>query len=387
LKIRIYLLRNLKIIELIKHSPTYLVLLLSFLLVNGYQASAQKKPVKKEKHFEADLGFSTIYDNNILKYSDKYLDRFMNGQDPGRFHIETYDDIIFNQSGEIAATYRIIKKLKTRFNVNYFFNSYATNNIKNWYFVNIGLQQFISKRASFKVFYNYVPRFYVRHFRDDDLVEIYGYTPETFVQFSFTKENYGFWIQNTFFENTRFRLAFDYAKYYHNKHYTEYDCKNYLFGATLYQPLHEKLRLELGYEYEYSDAKGYDETGETKNTADDADATYYEYGFVFGLDWKLPEIKKKEHDLDLKAGYQNRNYLSEHYLEEDPEHVSRVDNNVQAALTYNFNLNKYFTLSAFYRYYFRDSGAESAFNDLYVSVEKDYKQSQVGIKVVYNIKF
>jgi hypothetical protein len=151
--------------------------------------------------------------------------------------------------------------------------------------------------------------------------------------------------------------------------------------------LHEKLRLELGYEYEYSDAKGYDETGETKNTADDADATYYEYGFVFGLDWKLPEIKKKEHDLDLKAGYQNRNYLSEHYLEEDPEHVSRVDNNVQAALTYNFNLNKYFTLSAFYRYYFRDSGAESAFNDLYVSVEKDYKQSQVGIKVVYNIKF
>jgi hypothetical protein len=376
-----------EIIRLIKLSPTYLALLLIIFFVNGHQASAQKKPVKKEKHFEAEIGFSTIYDNNILKYSDKYLDRFMNGQDPGRFHIETYDDIILNQSGEIAATYRIIKKLKTRFSANYFFNSYLTNNIKNWYFINVGLQQFITKKASFKIFYNYVPRFYVRHFRDDDWVEIYGYVPETFVQFSFTKENYGFWIQNTFFDNTRLRLSFDYAKYYHNNHYTEYDCKNYLYGASLYQPLHEKLRLELGYEYEYSDAKGYDEEGESKNTADDADATYYENGFAFGLNWKLPEIKKKEHDLDLKAAYQNRKYLSEHYLEEDPEHVSRVDNNVQVALTYNFNLNKYFTLSAFYKYYFRDSGAESEFNDLYVSAEKDYKQSQAGLKVVYNIKF
>ena len=379
--------KNFKIIKLYQPGSNLFLLLLIIFLFNGFQASSQKKPAKKEKHFEAEIGFATIYDNNILKYSDKYLERFMNGQDQGRFHIETYDDIIFNQSGEFAATYRIIKNLKTRFNVNYFFNAYAVNGIKNWYFVNFGIQQFISKKASFKVFYNYIPRFYVRHFRDDDWVEVYGYTPETFVQFSYAKENYGFWIQNTFFEKTRLRLAFDYSKYFHNEHYTEYDCKNYIFGGTLYQPLHEKLRLELGYEYEYSDAKGYDETGETRETADDADATYYEHGFVLGVDWKLPEIKKKANDIDVKIGYQNRHYLSEHYLEEDPEHVSRVDNNVQLALTYNFDLSKSFRLGAFYKYFFRDSGAKSEINDLYLSAEKDYKQSQVGVQVTYNIKF
>jgi len=367
--------------------PGISCLLLLMILMNGFYLQAQEKKKKKVKHFEVEVGFATFYDDNILKYSDKYLERFMNGQDQGRFHIETYDDVVFNQSGEIAATYRIIKKLRTRFNVNYFFNAYAVNDIKNWYFVNIGVQQFLTKKASFKVFYNYIPRFYVRHFRDDDWVEVYGYVPETFVPFSFAKENYGFWIQNTFLKNTRLRLAFDFARYYHNKHYTEYDCRNYIFGASLYQPLNKKLRLELGYDYEISNAKGYDEPGETRETANDADATNVEYAFLAGIDWKLPEIKKKEHDLDLKLGYQKRVYLSEHYLEEDPEHVSRVDHNVQVALNYNFNLNDYFALGAFYKYYFRDSGAESKYNDLYVSAEKDYRQNQVGLQVKYNVKF
>jgi hypothetical protein len=57
------------------------------------------------------------------------------------------------------------------------------------------------------------------------------------------------------------------------------------------------------------------------------------------------------------------------------------------ALNYNFNLNENFTLGAFYKYYFRDSGAESLYNDLYVSAEKDYRQNQVGLQVKYNVKF
>ena len=351
------------------------------------EVSAQKKPVKKEKHFEARISFTTIYDDNILKYSDKYIDRFMNGQDTGRFHIETYDDIIFNESAELAATYRFIKDLKTRFNANLYSNIYAINGVKNWYYFTVGIQQNITKKASFKIFYSYIPRYYVRHFRDDDWVEVYGYTPETFVPFSYAKDNYGFWIQNTFFKNTRVKLAFDYAQYFHNKHYTEYDSKNYIFGISLFQPLNKKIKLQAGYEYEYSDAKGYDEDGETRQTADDADATYKEYGFDLGLTWQLPEIKKKEHSIELLLGYQNRIYLSEHYLEEDPEHTGRVDDNVQVALNYDFNISKAFTLGAFYKFAMRNSDSESAINSLYLAAEKEYHQNQVGLQVVYNIKF
>ncbi|MCU0370176.1 MAG: hypothetical protein MUC31_02075 [Bacteroidales bacterium] len=375
------------ILQLPPPGKSCISLLLGIFLMTGFHVFAQTKKGKKEKHFEAEVSFATIYDNNILKYSDKYLERFRNNQDQGRFHIETYDDIILNQSAEISATYRIIKKLRSKFSINFYANEYMINDIKNWYYVTFGIQQHITKQASFKLFYSYIPHFYVRHFRDEDWVAVYGYTPETFVQFAFTKESYGFWIQNTFFKNTRVKLDLDYLKYYHNKHYTEYDCNNILFGIALYQPVHKKVRLELGYEYEHSDAKGYDEPGETKDNSDDADATYLEYGLVFGMNWELPEIRKKEHDLDVRLGYQKRYYLSEHYIEEDREHTGRVDDNVQLACNYAINLNKSLKLGAFYKFYFRDSDSESVINELYLSAEKDYSQSQAGLELTYRMKF
>jgi hypothetical protein len=386
-----------KINRVLFNRTIYLILLSGLFLCCNVNLSAQSKDVKKapqkkeqkkkEQHFEAEVSFASIYDNNILKYSDKYLDRFMNGLDEGRFHIKTYDDIILYGAADLSATYRIIKKLKSKFNISFFSNSYMTNNIKNWYFVSAGYQQYFTKKASFKIFYNYIPHYYVRHFRDEDWVAVYGYTPETFVQFAYSKENYGFWIQNTFLKNTRINASFDFSKYYHNKHYTEYDCKNYIVGLSLYQPVYKTVRLEFGYEHEYSDAKGYDQPGETKATADDADATYFENGFIFGVNWELPEIRKKENILDVKAAYQKRYYLSEHYLEEDREHTGRVDDNIQLSAIYSFYLTKELKLAAFYRYYMRNSNSDSPVNQLYLSAEKDYKQSQVGLQVTYNIKF
>jgi len=362
-------------------------MLLSIFLLPGFQGLAQSTKKKKVDHYKVDARFATIYDNNILKYSDKYIDRFMTGQDFGRFHIKTYDDIILYAGANVTATYRIIKDLKSQFNINFFSNSYMLNNIKNWYFISVGYRQYLTKRASFKVFYEYIPHYYVRHFRDKDWVNVYGYTPETFVQFAYSKDNFGFWIQNYFFKNTRIRLTFDYSKYYHNKHYTEYDCKNYLGGMRFYQRVHKKVRLELGYEYKYSNAKGYDEPGETKQTSDDADATYFQNDFIFGVNINLPKMKKIKHGMDVRMVYQNRQYLSEHYLEEDREHTGRIDNNIQFYANYNIDLSKSLRMRAFYRFYFRNSTSVSPVNEFYLSGEKDYNQSQIGLQVAYNFNF
>ncbi|HPI85942.1 MAG TPA: hypothetical protein PLR01_06180 [Bacteroidales bacterium] len=366
--------------------PAYFLIIL-FLVFGMQTAAAQKKSSKKEKHFEAEIKFGSMYDDNILKYSGKYIDRFINRQDSGRFHIKTYDDIVFITAADLSATYRIFKDLKTRINGSIYSNMYATNGVKNWYYFTLGLTQNVTKKASFRVSYSHIPRFYVRHFRDADRVEIYGYTPETFVPFSFAKDNYGFWFQNTFLKSTRVRLSFDLARYFHNKHYTEYDCNSYIFGISVSQPLHKKVKIEAAYEFEHSDAKGYDEPGETRETADDADATYNEYAFALGLNWELPKIRKKTHEIDLNATYQNRVYFSEHFLEEDPEHTGRVDDVVLVTANYNLQVSKSFTLGAFYKFFMRNSNSSSEINSEYLSEEKDYRQDQVGLQVVYNLKF
>jgi hypothetical protein len=362
------------------------LLILIFSLSSG-DALAQKEKKKKEQHFEVQLSFATIYDNNILKYSKKYLERFLHREDEGRFHIKTYDDVIFYQSLQLSSTYRIFGNLKSKINLDFSNYLYTVNSIKNWYYVSLGFQQYLTKRASLKIFYSYIPDYYVRHYRDDDWVGIYGYTPVTFMPFGYSKDNFGFWIQNTFFRDTRIKLALDYSRYFYNKHYTEYDSRNLMYTINLSQGVSKNLELEAGYHYITSDAKGYDEPGENKDNSNDSDASYAEDGFHFGITWELPRIKKLDHNLDAQFEFQRRYFSSKHYLELDPEHAGRVDNNFEMNVTYAIKLNKSWELSAFYNFYFRDTYTSAVENREFLSAEKDYNQSQIGLEVTYNLKF
>ncbi len=364
-----------------------LILILILFLITGRQAYAEKKKPKKPKRFDAEFSLETTYDDNILKYSQKYLDRFLNNEDEGRFHIKTYDDIILNPSLSLGTSFNIFKKRSTDISFKYSYNAYMVNDIKNWSMIYAGVEQNLTKRASFKFFYTYIPDFYVRHFRDEDWKNVYGYTPETFVPFSFAKNNYGFWIQNTFLKSTRIRFYFYYGQYFHNVHFTEYDCDNFSYRVQVFQKINKKLRFDFSWEFMTSDAKGYDQPGETKGTSDDADATNEGDEFNLGLNWKLPDIKKHDNDLDFNISFAKRYYTTDHYVEEDPEHAGRVDTNFDFNVRYRFKLNKSMNLSAYYQWHLRDSGTTSDYNREYVSNEKDYKQGQVGLEFAWKFKF
>lgn len=363
------------------------------------QGTTQKKPqtaTQKEKAAQkkkskglginVDFELGTMYDDNILKYSEKYLNRFMNGLDEGRFHVETYDDVVISPSISLAKQFRIFGKKVSTVDAGYSYKWYVVNGINNWSTFDVGFRQNFAKRASVKVFYSYIPSFYIRHFRDDDWVKVYGYTPITFQPYSFSKDTYGFWLQNTFFKNSRVMFTFNYQTYFHNEHYIEYDSDNTLYRIKLFQPLHKNLRLELMYQFTHSDAKGFDEPDESKFDSDDSDASFDEDGFIGGLIWTLPKIKKLSHDIKGEVVVYKRYYNTEEYVEVDPLHAGRVDDNLRFYVTYNLTLNKQWSVSAFYNWYYRNSGSSSPINDWYISDEKDYKQNQIGLDIKYNIK-
>lgn len=353
------------------------------------QTTGQKTTQKKKSKglgIDVDFGLGTMYDDNILKYSEKYLNRFMNGMDEGRFHVETYDDVIVSPSLTLAKPFRIFGKKLSTVDAGYTYNWYVINGIDNWSNFNIGFRQNFAKRASFKLIYSYIPTFYIRHFRDEDWVKVYGYTPITFQPYSFSKDTYAFWVQNTFFKNSRVMFTFNYQTYYHNEHYIEYDCDNTLYRIKLFQPLHKNLRLELMYQFTQSDAQGYDEPDESKYDSDDSDASFDEDGFTGGLIWTLPKIKKLNHSIKGECVIYKRYYKTEQFIEVDPLHAGRVDDNLRFYFTYDIALNKQWSLSAYYNWYYRDSGSSSPLNDWYISDEKDYKQNQVGLDIRYSIK-
>lgn len=363
-----------------------MILCLSLPVGNAYSQEKSKKKKKKKPAFALQFKLATIYDDNILKYSAKYLDRFMNGEDEGRFHIETYDDVIFFTSLGGTVTHKIFGKQKSVFNASVARRTYAVNSVKNWNYFAIGYRQYITKKLSFKVLYSYIPDFYVRHFRDDQWISVYGYEPIAFTPYAFSKDNYGIWAQNTFLKNTRVKLSLYYAPYYHNEHYTEYDSKNWTYGIQIYQPLHKKFKIEVGYQFVTSDAKGYDASYQTIETSTGPDATYVEDKFTFGFAWSLPKIKKHSHSFEAKSLFFNRFYSSSNPWQLDELHAGRVDKNIRLYFNYKFRVNKAMQLTAYYNWFGRDSYTEEKGNSEYVSNEKDYKQNIIGLQFTYNLK-
>jgi len=361
--------------------------MLVFLVFANTFVLAQKNTKKNRPELDIDFGISTFYDDNILKYSQKYLDRFMNNEDQGRFHINTYDDVIVSPSLDIEVTYRLFGKMESKFDVSADYSKYLNNDINSWSNFGVGFRQYITKRLNFALSYDYIPDFYIRHFRDDDWTDVYGYVEKAFTPYYFSKENYGLWGEYTFFKDTRVRLYYMLSKYYHNKHYTEYDSDNNLFRIKIQQELHKNFDLEATYQFVTSDAKGYDQPGERKETSDDGDATFVEDGFIVGLVWKMPRIKKRYHSLEFETIIYNRYYQTDKSPDIDDMHSGRVDNNLRLYLTYYLSVTSDFKFKAFYKWYYRDSGTTSDINNEFVSDEKDYTQNQVGIELIYKIGF
>ena len=371
--------------RIIDNNRVFLILLtLLFVAVNP--SIAQKSKKKKSKLWSMEFRLASTYDSNILKYSDKYLQRFMNYEDEGRFTIKTYDDISLSPGMSISTTRKIFGKNNTKFSGKLYQNLYLNNNIKNWSTFGLIVQQYLPKKIWIKIAYNHIPEFYVRNFRDDDWVEVFGYIPQTFKPYSFSKDNYSLSIQKSFFKATWVNLSFQLNEYFHNRHYIEYDSKNLLYGLKITQPITKTFRLSAGYQYTSSVAKGFDEEGETIETSDDGDASYVEDRFTLGLRWTLPKIFKKSNYLTVESRFQNLYYSTDNYLENDPIHAGRVDKNIRVYLNYNVRMNKAFRITAFYNSLYRDSTTEAVQNEQYLSDEKDYKQYQTGLRITYNFK-
>jgi len=368
------------------HRILTLLLIFAVVFPSG-NAFAKKKDKKKKPAFELNFRLATIYDDNILKYSDQYLQRFMNSEDEGRFHIKTYDDLIVYTALRFVSTYKIFGKQKSKIDFEVSRRTYVVNPIKSWNYFYLGFRQNLPERFSFKISYSFIPNFYVRHFRDDQWIDVYGYNSITFQPYAFSKDNYGLWVQKIFFRNTRVKLSFYYALYYHNEHYTEYDSKNLYYGIYIYQPVHKNIRLEFGYQFVDSDAKGYDAAYHTPETTLGPDATYDEDRFTFGVLWELPRLFDLKHNLHAKCGFQPRYYSSKHPLEIDRLHAGRIDRNLRLYFNYNIRFNKSMKLRAYYNWFGRNSDTGAEINKRYISNEKDYRQNIFGLEFIYKLKF
>lgn len=362
-------------------NKNFLILSTTLILMNFYCFAQSSSGVNLK------LSLNSFYDNNILKYSTKYIERFKNREDEGRFHINRCDDIINDYSLDISYSRNIIGKFSTIISASIDYNRYSFNTIKNWWQIGFNLQQNLSQKTNVTFSYTHIPDFYVRHYRDADWIQLYGYTSIVFQPFSFSKNEFSLAINNSAIEKLRLRAGFNFARYFHNEHFTEYDCNNFSFQLRGYYELYYNLRVNVGYKYLYSDAIRTEEVNQINSAIEVVDPTYDEHTFIFGADYNLPKIFKRDNSISFLFQYNRRFYKTNIYYEIDPLHAGRNDSEYRIDFKYNIELFKNFSLTPSFVYSFRKSSTSVNENKEYVSNEKDYNQFQAGLIINYKFIF
>lgn len=362
-------------------------LLIIMLICPAETFAAKKKKYSKKKDkvkWELKVSSAPTYDNNILSYSDKYKDRFENNIEPERFHINTFDDLFFDNKINASCAFPLYGKYKTEVAAYFSYKKYLKNNIKDWLYANISVEQPLSKRVRIKAGYNLIPNFYVRHYKDNDYVK--SSDDDEYKPFEFAKDEFFIRCDYLIFKKTEIRVSYSYMRYFYNEYFTEYDSKDHEIGFRISRELHKKLKLRFAYNYRTSGAKGYDEFFESATNSDDADASFEGETFSLSGSWTLPKIFGKTNKLKFELGYNHDYFRSESTPDYDPLHSGRRDYKAAFSLEYNINLRKNFSIGAIYKLRYRDTGSGSPVNEEYLSDEKDFLQHRAGIELSYIFK-
>lgn len=338
---------------------------------------------KKKVDYSVSLTTSAGYDNNILGYSDKYKTRFENGEDPGRFHINTFDDIIVSEKLRLRLGYKFWNKYKTNVYFNFAFNYYTQNDIKNRLSGEVSIRQQVSPKIILSAGYGIIPKFYIRHYRDFDYAYLYGFTPESFKEFTFSKEYVFFNTQYNFDKKWRFDLQAGFANYVYNKEFTEFDSRDYSIDLSSEYKYSTKLKFMAGYKFLFSDARGYELPELYPNTNMHSQASFYEHQLSIGARYYLPRLMKKKNYLRTNVSYSRAIFTTDLPPELDQLHSGRVDNEIRANLYYNFELNENINFGLNYNFNFRDALSSSDINKTVIADEKNYSKHFVALEFTY----
>ncbi len=353
----------------------FLIIILFFSFWQNFSLAKEKK--KTSKNLSLSVRTSLIYDNNILRYSDYYLNEFQNGINNGRFHISTYDDMIFTPELQIAYRKQIVKKLFSEIFIRTKFNKYFVNSIKDWGNISFGLKQNFPYKFYIRFKYDYTPHYYIRHYRDKEWIEFYGNSSDSFKEYWFAKDNYEILISKKILKNLSLNVLYNFADYYFGKYFTEYDAEQNIFGGKIFYRISRKLKINAGMKYVYLKAKG----------KPGVDPSYNEYKYYLSGSYSLHPFFGIKNSVALSLIYNERFYSSNYNFYSDPLHSGRYDKSILIFLYYNFTFKNIGDFSFFYNFNKRD--AETVFNETTDSISRDksFSQQRFGLKYKYSIKF
>ncbi len=340
------------------------------------------KPLKK---LRINFTLGSYYDSNILKFSKKYSDRFIEPlpKDEGRFRTNSLDDMVVNPALKIELPVRIFKKLRSKIISSLSYSSYINNGIKNSARISFSIDQRLPQRRALRFTFRYIPSLFIRTYRDADLISDFGYTPETFQDMDLSGKILTARFEQRLLKDMKIHISISSIGLDYNDQFIEYNSRDTAASIRFYKNLTRNIRINGGILLRKSNAKGFDNAGETKEISDDYDASFNQRGFIAGAEIKMPLLFRIKNSFSISFRYNKRNYLTLDLPETDPFHAGRKDNYSKLLLSYSISPSKAYSFSLFFKINRRISSRNSDYDAVDLALEKNYFQSIMGVRFNY----
>ncbi|TKJ41892.1 hypothetical protein CEE37_04805 [candidate division LCP-89 bacterium B3_LCP] len=352
-------------------SKIIFILLLVCVVIPSQVYGINKIPIKLK------VFWTSGYDDNILKYSPRDLDRFENNTENYPSEIATSDDWINSFGLRVYHDFKLGKYFRWRPYYSGRLSMYASNSLKN------GQSHFFLSRLTYRyriylyLQYSYMPGYYLRIYQDRDTNQYQScnfniYRPSVRIKY----------------RHKPFEVDVRYGKeyIYYNEYFTEYDSEAYFtrVSGAYESPL--GFDLSLGYEFKVSDNIGFDQTsvlGVTlvEEDTEYGDSSYEENRYLFTLDYKLPVKSAFDWSVGIDFDRRLRYYQSGQPFDIDKFHAGRKDrrDRIETTVTCTPSSN----LNVGFSFIYDQRRTESP--DPIVSSIKNFDHRTIELTMIYTV--
>lgn len=291
----------------------------------GKSGSAKKAFV----NFTGSFGMQVIYDDNILRMSDNTIDSFRRNDNPDKFHIETYDDLIFSPRLGLTFAKKLIGSKDTSVRFGYIRWQYYENAIKHNESWNVRFRQGTRGRDFFEASFTYAPPSYIKHLSDRP-----PYTPKTvplvWLPFKIRRSAIlaGYSMRVT--DKLTARADVGRTWRFFNRPFLENDNWEWNGAGLLSYALTKSVKISGEYTYSDAETRSYDSTTESFDVSDDSDGSYERDMYQLSLDlspksWTGLWLVRQLSGVSFMGQLQKYYFTSDRPYFEDQLHVGRAD--------------------------------------------------------------
>ena len=353
-------------------------------------ARPTRKPETTHLPLWIDLNWSSSYDDNIFRFSERDLNRWKNDTESYPNPNSTWDDWRNDVGVTLTLPWKhrsgvkrsAVSAWETRFEASAKATLYAVNHRKNYQRYSAALRQSFGKEFWAEGSFAIVPSFYLREYRDVDLGEYAGCDYES--------RTYNLTLRYKSPWQTYFYPELEFKTLYYNRHFTEFDAEWTTLGLTTEQvfggtrSVVSSWLFRGGYRFTHGDnVGGGGLTAASQVTPGEdteyGDGSFEEHEVNLSASYRplfLPGFKRSvtwQWQFSLSGGLRIRDYTTDNSLADDPFHAGRRDLRWEIEPKVTVDILRNLSLYGSYTYEQRDTQSDVGYvNDIKDFVRRAY---------------